>query len=116
MSLCPEARGRVEKKYSVVPCRESQGEPSSKALLTGLGTSTGVGHGSESASRVDVQMSIRPCPPVRSDVMNASRPSFLMKMRVSRLALLNSGTSTPGPKYPSSPRGLAQTSKPCEPG
>src|SRR4051812_44376560 len=107
MSRCPEPRARVEKKYSVVPSRESQGEPSSEALLTGLERSMGVDHVSESVSRVDVQMSINPCPPGRSDVMNASRPSLLMKIRVSRPALLNSGTSTPGPKYPSSPAGLA---------
>src|SRR4030095_16046465 len=70
----------------------------------------GTDHSSDNVSLVEVQISMPPCPPARFDVMNASRPSFRMKIRVSRPGLLNSGTSIPRPENPSSYNGLAYTS------
>ena|SRR6185436_1209224 len=92
----PRLPGRSEKKYRVVPSFDSHGEPSFDVLSTGIPRFVGTDHASDNACLVEVQISISPTPPARFDVMNASRPSFLMKILVSRPRLLKSETRIAG--------------------
>src|SRR6266516_6763902 len=59
-SLFPNPPARSEKKYSVVPSKESAGAPSNAVLLTVGPRLTGVDQGSRVVARVDTQMSWLP--------------------------------------------------------
>src|SRR5206468_6635644 len=105
-SLLPRPPARSEKKYSVVPSKESAGAPSNAVLLTVAPRLAGVDQGSSVLARVDTQMSWLPTPPTRpdpSDDRNISSPSRRMAVRVSRPGAESSATSTAGPNSPSSP-------------
>src|SRR5262245_22926372 len=103
MSRAPDPPSRVESKYSVKPSNDSEGAPSLAGVLIGAPTFRGVDQGSAVLARVDTQISSEGAPeasgtePTRLEVMNISRPSRLIDVRVSRRGLLSSGTWTAAP-------------------
>src|SRR5712692_5636514 len=111
-SLFPKPPGRSEKKYSVVPSKESAGAPSKAGPLMAGPPScwftrfrfTGGDQTSLVVARVDTQRSSLPAErpttsfPGRPEQTKISSPSRLIAVRVSRKGLLSSGTRTPGPK------------------
>src|SRR5437773_1677459 len=105
-SFAPTPPGRAEKKYSVVPSKESAGAPSKETLLTVGPKFTGADHGSAVVARVETHKSWPPTPPdrpVASEEMNSSRPPRRIAVRVSRYGPLSSVPSPPGPQGSSSP-------------
>ena len=84
----------------MVPSHDSAGPPSSYCVLIVGPRFMGVDQTSRVVSRVATHRSMRPNLPERSDVMNISRPSFRMAVRVSRRGLLSSGTILARPNVP----------------
>ena len=84
----------------MVPSHDSAGPPSLAAVLIVGPRFTGVDQGSRVLSRVETHRSILPDPPSRFDVMNISKPSFRIAVRVSRVGLLSSRTILARPNVP----------------